>query len=294
MTVNRLQLATSRHIELPVQELPYLTLAAQNLNLRCICLNLEKAESIVIMVPAEFGSIWHAKRDKLARKYDAVPSIPTPSSPALPAKRPAPADYDVEVDKYETPELVNHLDACEHKGLSPANALTSTAADELVNELAERYIEAIVIFESYSGWDYYELTISIGDFELVAVGGFHGDHVNDLRHPFLGSSISSLFPPKLEQLNVATNILIRGRCGKLCSSNRLLRQCGKSSANLEWSIQIIGMTIYATVHRYWITESLKAAMQGAENDYSMTVVEKVVLLESFAQESDQEKAMRKP
>lgn len=59
------------------------------------------------MVPAEFGSIWHAKRDKLARKYDAVPSIPTPSSPALPAKRPAPADYDVEVDKYETPELVS-------------------------------------------------------------------------------------------------------------------------------------------------------------------------------------------
>lgn len=43
----------------------------------------------------------------------------------------------------------DHLDACEHKGLSPANALTSTAADELVNELAERYIEAIVIFERY-------------------------------------------------------------------------------------------------------------------------------------------------
>lgn len=53
--------------------------------------------------------------------------------------------------------------------------------------------------------------------------------------------------------------------------------------------------MYVVYHKDITTfAALKAAMQGAENDYSMTVVEKVVLLESFAQESDQEKAMRKP
>ncbi|KAL1925860.1 hypothetical protein VTP01DRAFT_7284 [Rhizomucor pusillus] len=457
MTVNPLQLATSRHIKLPEQELPiaFLEKAIKDSHaleeliipktssskskfakwlIWCICINHAKADTIMITVPAAHRSIWHTKRDALARKYDAVPSFQTPS-PTLPVKRPAPADQDPDVDKYETPEEVNrhkgfmkrlcirvgearlrasqsasevvnpplptsrllergvryqadYLDAYKHEGLSPANTLTSTAANDLVKELAERYIEAVVIFDNYwffitgidlflhrrptiddcadnssipfkqhaeaairvksnSGWDYYELTIRVGDLELLAVGGFHGDDLNDSRHPFLGSSVSNL-PQELKQPKVATDILIRSRCGKLCSSNRLLRQYGKSSANLAWSFHSLRFYLRAFYpfnpvayadHRSALTSrsehthrlasfvvsclahrtarkgdcerllvqlrlvkafehyfkqdtttfaALRKNMEGVKNDYLMTVVDSIVLLEGYAQENNQE------
>ncbi|ORY95037.1 hypothetical protein BCR43DRAFT_495040 [Syncephalastrum racemosum] len=97
-----------------------------------------------------------------------------------------------------------------------------------------RFTEAIIHCKAKHGKAYYELSLFVGNLELLTVGGLHGHEAKPDKAAFLGSSIPNL-PFDLQKERRSTEIYIKKHPAITSFSNRHVRQYGKFAAGYKWS-----------------------------------------------------------
>lgn len=70
--------------------------------------------------------------------------------------------------------------------------VSPTLIDPLYLYKSTRFTEAMIRPKSMHSKAYYEVSLFVGDIELLAVGGLHGHEAKPNKTPFLGSSIQNL------------------------------------------------------------------------------------------------------
>lgn len=168
----------------------------------------------------------------------------------------------------------DELSIDEHPELAISFLVCSSEATSFVQKWAKKYLEAVVMFDdvwflitsfdvfwhqrhfddcadgfatattdhSYAlvrtknqhGKYFCELSIFLGDIELLAVGGFYANDASSSHHGFLGSSVPNL-PAVLRQGKSSTAIFARELPCQYGVSNRHIRQYAKQSALNNWS-----------------------------------------------------------
>ncbi|CDH60989.1 hypothetical protein RO3G_12430 [Lichtheimia corymbifera JMRC:FSU:9682] len=99
----------------------------------------------------------------------------------------------------------------------------------------ENSVQASIVSKSHLGHSkYYELSLSLGNVELLAVGGFYGHTDHATTSAFLGSSLKGL-PEQINGSASTSRILIRKIPAISTTSNRHIRQYAKTSAAASWS-----------------------------------------------------------
>ena len=159
----------------------------------------------------------------------------------------------------------------------PLYVHNANSIDTVVQRVAKHYIESVVIFDEFwffitafdafstrthddcsnnsdkpfyetatasissknylGGKSFHELSIFVGQVELLVVGGFWGRYSGISRrdiHAFLGSSIPAL-PKDLKQQTPTTQLYVRNQPPETSTGSRCLRQYAKLQSGNAWS-----------------------------------------------------------
>lgn len=122
--------------------------------------------------------------------------------------------------------------------LTSLDAFADRAYDDCSNYSDQPFQETLtasITPKAYMGGkEFYELSLYIGNVELLAVGGFWGVCGSNDVHPFLGSSIPNL-PRELQSPQSTERIMTLIHSPRTSTSIRLLRQYIKQQASCAWS-----------------------------------------------------------
>ena len=105
---------------------------------------------------------------------------------------------------------------------------------DMSKHTSTRFTEAVIRAKGMHGKAYYEVSLFVGNIELLAVGGLHGHEARPNKNPFLGSSIPNL-PIALQKESRSSSIYVKEDTAMSTFSNRHLRKYGKIAAAYKWS-----------------------------------------------------------